>query len=79
MTKLLLTNDQIEALTELKEYFKDSITHIDSILKSDNIQTNLEYLIRDHNIESHNRNEVIKSYLKTLKNLLNQVEVLNHD
>jgi len=74
MTKLLLTDNELNSLNELKGYFKDSI---DSILKNVDIQTNLNYIIHDHEIDSRNRNEIIKKDIQTLKNLLNKVEVLN--
>ena len=77
MTKLLLTDNELNSLNELKGYFKDSIDHIDSILKNVDIQTNLNYIIHDHEIDSRNRNEIIKKDIQTLKNLLNKVEVLN--
>ena len=71
--KIRLSTLEKYALNELKAYFVDSISHIDAILNLQDVPMNLDFLIRDHAVDSWNRNLIIAKHMRTLGNMLDAI------
>lgn len=69
-----IPSDVRNAITVLKDYFAESVHYCDKVLSGKQYETELDYLIRDHNDEPHNRNQIIANHVKTLREFQNVLE-----
>lgn len=68
-----------EAVEELKNYFAESVHYCDRVLSGKEFEAELDYLIRDHNDEPHNRNTIIAGHVRTLRHFQNVLEGYDED
>ena len=71
-----LTEKEIKELKDLKKSFKASMECVDDILAGNEIETNLDYIVRDwvgYSCISRLRNDELMSWLRTIASALDRL------